>query len=1112
MADRAADAVRAVADGLDGAAEGFSPRLLSRIAIPEEVETFEVRFEVDPPTRDLKWQQPVELRLDAIAWRHGWGGLAGSHEDSSAAGVDLDTTRGGVWVAHVPFLNVSVTATTREALSARLEEHLRRVLAVRRRLKNLESVVHLMRPKRMTLHRVSEKMDIPNAPEAVKQYWNEHDETDAIFDRLGITRCRRSSAARAFEIAKPLEQLAEALGGARGRGVLLVGPGGVGKTALWEEAVRRAGDFGLRETPFWETDAALLTSAVGGFCDWHERCDHLVRLASKEKAIVHLGNLWELSQVGLAIGVYESVAEYLLPAIGRGELTAVCECTEEQFTILERDKPGLVEAFSQIVLDPPDAAEALVIYHEVANSRLRGKRPVTDEAFSRLDSLHRRFATYSSAPGRPLKFLSNLLDASDADDTSEVTASEITAAFAAETGLPHFLLEDSVSLDLEEALRWFQSRVMGQETPVRTVVDLLATVKARLTVPEKPIASLLFVGPTGVGKTELAKALAEFLYSDPARMVRIDMSEYAEPIAAQRLIGGFGGEGLLTAKVRQQPFGVVLLDEFEKAHESVFDLLLQVLGEGRLTDAAGRLADFRNSVVILTSNLGVEGFGGASLGFASKDRAADAEEHFTREASRLLRPEMLNRIDRIIPFHPLSRETLRRIVDRELSAVRRRHGLSSRKVTLDIGDDVRDELARLGHDPRYGARPVRRAVERHLLVPLAEALGRYSVETPLAVGASLKDGEIHIEAAAVPTSQIAGRRKMEFTRLELLGDFRRAARQLLEHHFTYELRASIVRADKLEKKLAKKRRDPTRSEEEIIRKAHEEAAPLLEETESFHEEAVRREEETLVAYYSRGEVPPAGTDEAWTRFQKHRRMCFHADQGKTAEGVLLGLYGKDSAAIEETAAIYVHAAQTLGFSHRLYRLESCETAERLATAQRGDLKLIASQDAEFLQAMAGGKGGGRGSGIGPEFFERAGERARIVLARKIDRPEDNPPPVGSARRLGMLLICTGGTAPAYFLGEHGTHRFKNVPPKETTVECHIQTHAGEPERYAPPFSPKWQLVLPQTRLRRVIDYKRTVRDAEIGYNGSWTRSDVKNTVTDMIERHMETRIERWLAE
>lgn len=272
--------------------------------------------------------------------------------------------------------------------------------------------------------------------------------------------------------------------------------------------------------------------------------------------------------------------------------------------------------------------------------------------------MHRRYATYSAYPGRPLRFLKNLLE----DRSGKtITADDVTARFSEETGLPLFLLNDAVKLDLEDTQRWFGSQVIGQPEAVALIIDLLATVKAGLTRAGRPIASLMFIGPTGVGKTEMAKSLAEFLFQNRERMIRFDMSEYADPIAVNRLIGGiWGAAGLLTSKVREQPFVVLLLDEFEKAHPSFFDLLLQVLGEGRLTDSSGRLADFTNAVVIMTSNLGAETFKRSALGFRDGASATSAARaHFLKEVRAFVRPEFFNRIDRIVPFAPLDEATRR---------------------------------------------------------------------------------------------------------------------------------------------------------------------------------------------------------------------------------------------------------------------------------------------------------------------------------------------------------------------------------------------------------------------------------------------------------------------
>src|SRR5262249_50783740 len=220
---------------------------------------------------------------------------------------------------------------------------------------------------------------------------------------------------------------------------------------------------------------------------------------------------------------------------------------------------------------------------------------------------HRRYATYSAYPGRPLRFLENLLR--DGPKEQPILEEEVYLAFTRETGLPRAIIDPAVPLDVGETHRWFSSRVIGQAEAVNLVVDLLATVKAGLTRPNRPIASLLFIGPTGVGKTEMAKALAEFLFGSRDRLTRFDMSEFADAVSVRRLVGGaFGSEGLLTAKVREQPFSVLLLDEVEKADGSFFDLLLQALGEARLTDAGGGVARLRQPVGILTPHLRSHGY------------------------------------------------------------------------------------------------------------------------------------------------------------------------------------------------------------------------------------------------------------------------------------------------------------------------------------------------------------------------------------------------------------------------------------------------------------------------------------------------------------------------
>ncbi|MBU1727148.1 MAG: AAA family ATPase, partial [Candidatus Omnitrophica bacterium] len=335
----------------------------------------------------------------------------------------------------------------------------------------------------------------------------------------------------------------------------------------------------------------------------------------------------------------------------------------------------------------------------------------------------------------------------------EVGEEEIAKIVAQVTGIPIFRLEEKESeklLKIEEDLR---QRVVGQEEAISAIAHAVRRSRAGIKDPRRPIGSFVFLGPTGVGKTLLARALAEFMFGDEDALLQLDMSEYMEKFNVSRLIGappgyvGYEEGGQLTEKVRRRPYSVILLDEIEKAHPDVFNLLLQVFEEGRLTDSFGRKVDFRNTVIIMTSNVGAELIRKTgSLGFKVQKEEITYEEmkvKLLEEVKRTFKPEFLNRIDDIIVFKQLGREDLLRIVEIEVGYVAER--LKEQNIVLEVNQEAKDFLIEKGFDPVFGARPLKRTIQRFLEDPLASDIISKRFKDGSVVKVTRKNEEIVFE-------------------------------------------------------------------------------------------------------------------------------------------------------------------------------------------------------------------------------------------------------------------------------------------------------------------------------------------------------------------------------
>jgi ATP-dependent Clp protease ATP-binding subunit ClpB len=409
---------------------------------------------------------------------------------------------------------------------------------------------------------------------------------------------------------------------------------------------------------------------------------------------------------------------------------------DDQIKSLEREYADLEEVWKAEKASVQSAAH---INQELERARveLETARRAQDLArmselsYGKIPELERRLAAASNVEQAPTKLLRN-----------KVTDEEVAEVVSKWTGIPVSKMlegEKDKLLRMEESIG---KRVVGQTEAVRAVSDAIRRSRAGLSDPNRPNGSFLFLGPTGVGKTELCKALAEFLFDTEEAMVRIDMSEFMEKHSVARLIGappgyvGYEEGGYLTEAVRRRPYSVLLLDEVEKAHPDVFNVLLQVLDDGRLTDGQGRTVDFRNTVIIMTSNLGshvIQELAGEGNYEKMKQAVLDiVQQHF--------RPEFINRVDDIVVFHPLGREQLRSIVDIQLGYLRRR--LAERDIDLTLDDAARDLLGEAGFDPVYGARPLKRAIQQQVENPLAQKILKGEFGPGSKVKVTAKSGQL----------------------------------------------------------------------------------------------------------------------------------------------------------------------------------------------------------------------------------------------------------------------------------------------------------------------------------------------------------------------------------
>lgn len=1052
--------------------ETLSPRELHQRQPTELPQVRQITIEVSPATSGPGWRTPIPLNFHIVCWSHG-----------AAAGI-----------AYIPALDIEVVAPTVEALDALVADHIRFALLRNKAAGSLDRLLWFSRFESVEIELLTVSAEVKTPQQRAQ---DSGEKKESVLEKVG-SRLTELNLEPSYGLDQVVRRVAEYLTAASPRSVLLVGPSGVGKTATVRELVRRRKERGLGSHAFWATSGAKLVAGMSGFGAWQERCQQVCQEARDTRAIIHFGNLVELLQVGRSEYCGEGIAQFLRPFFLRGELRGIVEATHEQIRLVERESPNLLDAFEPIEIHEPSPEEGRAILRQFVSARAspsttrrpkHGPPGVTDDALDTLERLHRRYATYSVWPGRPLRFAGRLL--ADTPEGTTLGSDDVVSAFSRETGLPRLLLDDDVPLELASTRAWFNSRVLGQPRATQVVVDLLTTIKATLSRPHRPLASLLLIGPTGVGKTELAKTLAEFLYQDRGRLTRIDMGEYADPWAVERLIGGpAGAEGTLTAKVREQPFSIVLLDEFEKAHPRFFDLLLQVLGEGRLTDTSGRLAEFRSSVIIMTSNLGTDSFARPALGFSRSPSWLDeAESHFVRAVEQHVRPELYNRIDRIIPFLPLEADILQAIAERQLQQLGQRDGLRRRPFRLQIAPEVAAEVVRVAYDPRYGARPIKRAVDRLVAIPLAAAINEYSSEMPLRASVFVTPRGMRTEVRAQtkedhdPAGEAVQVGEKLRARSEQVVEFRRDVARLSRCQPIRNLRNEVYRLKRLQertaRRTAKRLSQPdahgaTNSQLNRLQNILDRADALVHNVDELCDEM-------LLAYHASDPAARRALyDEVGNSYQRtsreHQSLCvdlYRLDSDEP-DAATMAFYSQDSEVLQLLLPAYLEMLERRSLAATLYQI-----------------------------ALPGKKWGAseRDLSLGDSGF-----KARSIALPP--RPSAEFFATLTADVPGIALRVTGRMCGPLLTAEQGLHV---VLKKRRSMECLVDVSAAGVAKYLPPPRINRQDAFANRPTRRKYDLPRQqVEDPVLRKTLRWTGHNLEDLLSQLLQERFDQQLREWL--
>ena len=535
-----------------------------------------------------------------------------------------------------------------------------------------------------------------------------------------------------------IQRVIQILGRRRKNNPMLVGDPGVGKSAIVEGIAIKIinGDIPpvLANKRLISLDLGSIVAGTKYRGDFEKRLKSIINeVAASPDVILFIDEFHTIVGAGGASGSLDA-ANMLKPALARGEIQCIGATTMDEFSKIVEKDGALDRRFQKIVVEHTDIQHTISILSRLkANYEKHHNVVYTDDAIEACVRMSERYITDRCLPDKAIDALDeagSMVRLQQPKKTGIVTAENVAEVISKMTGIPSGRVAEGESARLVKMREKISRRIIGQDEAIDKVVRAIQRNRAGIKDPGKPIGTFIFFGPTGVGKTQLAKSLAEYLFDSEDNMVRLDMSEYMEKFNVSRLIGappgyvGFEEGGQLSERVRRKPYCVVLLDEIEKAHPDVFNLLLQVMDEGRLTDSNGRTVSFRNTILIMTSNVGSRELDeyGTGVGFntAGRNIQSNRKSVLEKAVRKAFPPEFINRVDEQVFFNPLTKEDIAKIIDIELKGLKNR--VQDAGFDISVTAAAKRFVADAGYDPSYGARPLKRAVQKYIEDPVSEQI------------------------------------------------------------------------------------------------------------------------------------------------------------------------------------------------------------------------------------------------------------------------------------------------------------------------------------------------------------------------------------------------------